>query len=365
MKRVSAILALFAINCLLLFARVPDFYDFSDGTGLLYKLYRDEISGNRLEGHDDEVIFWGVDDRHEEFVEKMKKLKVLRVPATMRPDSNDHSWGIFFESAPPVYRVTGIGGHAFNGLPALEEIVLSEGIVYIDPFSTNGIPAKRINIPASMTSVYPGLFRGYESKWEKVTVAKGNPNYSSLDGLLYSKNQDTLWVCPSAHQGDIKLPATVKVIYDRAFSDTKNIGRVILPEGLTSIGESTFSESNITQVNIPGSIKILPRRILALCRQLKQVTIDEGVEVIGESAFTCSYIETITLPSTIKEVGDEAFMLCDKVRDVYYKGLMPPTIGKDCFRFVDLSKITLHVPAEALDTYRSLCQSIFADVVAI
>ena len=365
MKRVTALLALFAINCLLLFARVPDFFDFSDGSGFKYKFYRDEIYGDRLEGHDDEVIFWGLDEGDTEVIEKMKTLKVLKVPATMQPDPNDHSGGIYFTTTPPVYRVTGIGSHAFNGLPALEEIVLAEGINNIHPFAMSGIPAKRINIPASMTSVYPGLFRGYDDKWERVTVAKGNPNYSSLDGLLYSKRQDTLWVCPQAHPGDVKLPATVKVVADDAFRNATNVGRVTLPEGIRSVGESAFYDSSVTEVNIPGSLKTLPRHFLAQCKRLKQVNVGEGVEVIGEGAFSCCYMETVTLPSSVKELGDEAFMLCSKVRDVYYKGLMPPTIGKDCFRFVDLSKITLHVPAQALDTYRTLCQGMFADIVAM
>lgn len=367
MKRVSALLVLFAINCLLLFARVPDFFDFGDGSGFKYKFYRDEINGDRLEGHDDEVIFWGLDDRDNEIIEKMKTLKVLRVPATMRPAPDDHSGVTFFTTTPPVYRVTGIGSHAFRELPALEEIVLAEGINNIHPYAMSGIPAKRINIPASMTSVYPGFFRGYDDKWEHVTVAKANPNYSSLDGLLYSKRQDTLWVCPQAHPGDVKLPASVKVVAEDAFNNATKIGRVTLPEGIVSIGKGAFYDSSVTQVNIPGSLKTLPKHVLAQCKLLKQVTIGEGVEVIGVGAFSCSYLETVTLPSTIRELGDEAFMLCDKVHDAYCKVLDPLSInmGKDCFRFVDLNKITLHVPAEAVDTYRSLCQDMFADIVAM
>ncbi|MBR5687828.1 MAG: leucine-rich repeat domain-containing protein [Prevotella sp.] len=367
MKRLSVILFLSAVNCLLLFARIPDIPDFSDDNGWMYKFYRDDINGHRLEGHDDEVIFWGLSDRDPEGNKRFENLKVLRIPATVRPSKNDHTGIVFFEGEPPLFRVTGVSSHAFNDFPALEEIVLPEGIVDIDPFAMSGIPAKRINIPASMKHVYPGLFRGYDDKWEAVTVAKSNPRYSSRDGLLYSKQQDTLWVCPQAHRGDVTLPATVKVVYEDAFNRATNIGRVTLPEGVVSIGKSAFYDSSITQVNIPGSLKTLPKNVLGQCKQLKQVVIDEGVEVIGEGAFSCSYLETVTLPSTIRELGDEAFMLCDKVHDAYCKVLEPLSInmGKDCFRFVDLSKITLHVPAEAVDTYRALCQGMFADIVAM
>lgn len=366
MKRTTALLTLFAIHSLLLFARVPDEPDFSDNNGLMYKFYRDEISGHLLDGYDGEVLFWGLSDRMPEVIEKYKTLKVLRIPATVRPSSHSNGHIFFDEDKPlPVYRVTSIGENAFRDFPALEEIVLPEGITYINPFAMGDTPAKKINIPASMKDVYPGYFYGYEKKWETVTVAKGNPNYSSVAGLLYSKRQDTLWACPQAHRGDIKLPATVRVIHDEAFRGSYNVRNVTLPNRLTYIGKKAFSGSTVILTHIPGTVKDISEMAFFQCKNIKQLTVGEGLETIGEGAFSCSTLERITLPSTLKEVGKEAFYLCSKLRDVVCKAAVPPVLGQDALKDVDLSRVVLHVPAKSVDTYRTLFDNPSLQIVAI
>ena len=79
MKRTITLFGVAVLSVLLLWARVPDYPDFCDAKGLYYKFYRDDVSGHLLDGHDGEVVFWGLFDRDPQ--ESFTKLKKLVVPA--------------------------------------------------------------------------------------------------------------------------------------------------------------------------------------------------------------------------------------------------------------------------------------------
>ena len=64
-----------------------------------------------------------------------------------------------------------------------------------------------------------------------------------------------------------------------------NGGNVVIPDGVTSISEEAFKETDITEVEIP-----------------------EGVQVIGEYAFAyCDSLKNVKFPSTLISIGYGAF----------------------------------------------------------
>ena len=116
------------------------------------------------------------------------------------------------------------------------------------------------------------------------------------------------------------------------YSYRSSIGTVILGEGLTSIGTSAFSDcSSLTTINIP-----------------------EGVTSIGAGAFyDCSSLTSITIPESATSIGEWAFSKCSSLVDVYcYAETVPPTDG-DVFTGSYPENITLHVPAVALENYKT------------
>ena len=156
MKKIWMLLCLLAVS-LSADARVPDFPDFIDAQGLLYKMYRDDISGNELPGHEGEVKFWGIDDRHGDVAERFKAVKVFTVPATMKGDM------VGGTGKDITMRVTAIDGNAFSGMPNLEEVIVSEGITYINPFALNSKTLKVIHIPSTVKNLYFSNFNFFYS----------------------------------------------------------------------------------------------------------------------------------------------------------------------------------------------------------
>ncbi len=87
-----------------------------------------------------------------------------------------------------------------------------------------------------------------------------------------------------------------------------------IPTSVTEIGSSAFAESSILYVNLPSSVRNIGSYSFQKCLNLSTVTVPEGVEVIGSSAFSgCTSLTAIALPASIKEVGGSAFFDCEKM----------------------------------------------------
>lgn len=112
-----------------------------------------------------------------------------------------------------------------------------------------------IEIPASVTGIMPGAFRKCSSL-EKINVASGNNSFSSVDGVLYSKDKAELICCPVANtQSVVTVENNTKVISDYAFYECKNVKEVKLSKNLETIGEYAFYNcDSLKTVKCPASL---------------------------------------------------------------------------------------------------------------
>ncbi|MBQ3825969.1 MAG: leucine-rich repeat domain-containing protein [Spirochaetaceae bacterium] len=155
-----------------------------------------------------------------------------------------------------------IGDNAFCGCEALESI----------------------KIPASVTEIASSAFYNCEALCS-ITVARGNEEYKSVDGVLYSDGGKTLFIYPEGKDDEeFTVPAGVKKIGVTAFSDCKALESITLPDGLKEIGESAFYECNaLESITLPASVTKIGDSALISCESLKQVryegTTDEWEEV--------------------------------------------------------------------------------------
>ena len=77
-----------------------------------------------------------------------------------------------------------------------------------------------------------------------VNVSSGNTNLSSLNGILFNKNKTTLLMYPSGKTDtDYTIPEGVISIDGGAFFRSKNLATVKIPNSVTSIGGTAFSNS--------------------------------------------------------------------------------------------------------------------------
>ena len=104
-----------------------------------------------------------------------------------------------------------------------------------------------------------------------------------------------------------------------AFSECTDLKSVIIPEGVTYIGQDAFSScSGLKSVSIPGSVETIGYCAFEHCTALTSIAIPEGVTIIVPFAFhDCTSLISVTIPSTVTVVGLAAFCDCTSVEDVY------------------------------------------------
>ena len=86
------------------------------------------------------------------------------------------------------------------------------------------------------------------SALKKITVSQTNQYYKDIDGVLYTKDGETLIYCPICHTGDkngeMYIPDGVKYISPKAFAHNTGIKKLYLPDSLKMIFESAFLDMN-------------------------------------------------------------------------------------------------------------------------
>ena len=77
--------------------------------------------------------------------------------------------------------------------------------------------------------------------------------------------------------------------------DTGEITSVIIPEGVTSIGEGTFCGcDSLTSVIIPEGVTEIGGLTFRKCTSLESVSLPKSLKKIGSRVFSNSGVETVT-----------------------------------------------------------------------
>ena len=116
-------------------------------------------------------------------------------------------------------KVTGIAANALNGCVA-QTVNIGAGIETIDATALSGLTLTTVN------------------------VVEGNTNFSSLNGVLYNKEQTTLLLYPQGQGSPFALPKSLTAIGDNAFPGSKKTHPLNLTSALTTpptLGSTPFS----------------------------------------------------------------------------------------------------------------------------
>ena len=162
--------------------------------------------------------------------------------------------------------VTSIGASAFSNTPSMETVTFADDAVLTtvgrNAFADSGI--KSIALPESVTRIESEAFKNcnvlekvsltdkveyvdaqafkYCNKLTEIEVDDENSTYSSVDGMLLTKDKETLVLFPpgKANESFIVLPPSLTTIGDYAFYECTNLYHVTIPNKVTKIGKRSF-----------------------------------------------------------------------------------------------------------------------------
>lgn len=130
---------------------------------------------------------------------------------------------------------------------------------------------------------------------------------------------------------EIIFPNNVVSIPKNAFSNFQ-IRKVVLNEGLKSIGNMAFFNSAIQEIVFPSTLEQLEENIFYYCDNLKKADLSQTkITVIPESTFVYAGIEEVLLPPTVTEIGAQAFLNTSQLKKIEIPESVQ-TIGIEAFR---------------------------------
>lgn len=156
----------------------------------------------------------------------------------------------------------------------------------------------------------------------------------------------------------------MKVVGNAAFSECYNLsGKIIIPEGVTTVGVSSFEATAIESVELPSSLITVTDGAMAIdaigthafenCRSLREINIPESVTTIQTSVFSgCTSLTTITLPKGVTWVCGSAFQDCIGLKEIRVHASVPPKADYQAFYRVDTETCKLMVPEGTRDAYK-------------
>ncbi len=323
------------------------------------------------------------------------------------------------------YPVTTLNTQAFTGLSSLTElnfganvrkvmpqtflvcmklsqVNLNEGLIEIgdQAFSTFMTGITSIELPSTVEVLGERAFSGTKLTGEFIinkslreigggcfagkTVTgfyiceEGNDYFESIDGVLYTKDGESLVVYPPALvEPTLVLPDGLKKLAPYSFAYCSTVTKVVLPESLTEIGAFSFRSCNLGEFNIGANVEVIGEGVVVDNKNLNTITLDEantyftlndgmlvdnatktllavpynkadinvedGVKKISKNlCYNNQNVMSLSTPASMTEVGDYAFYGCKSIASIELAGV--ETIGSNAFYGV-MQTPSIHFPA--------------------
>lgn len=186
-----------------------------------------------------------------------------------------------------------------SGLAALAIVLSGSGAV------VGNVVDLQFDIAASAESVASGTCG------ENLTWSLDNEGTLTISGTGEMNNYDIFDSdIGKGYRNSIKrvvIEEGVTSIGDNAFSYCSSITEVTIPDSVTSIGESAFDGCGLTSINLPEGVTSIGLGAFMDCK-LTSINLPDSVTSIGENAFTnCAKLKSVTIPRNVSSIGKNAF----------------------------------------------------------
>lgn len=301
----------------------------------------------------------------------------------------------------------GSGRRVFSGYVGdkTDEVSVPEGVTYVDlvsVFNTVGANFSKLNLPSTAELDVPVMTAIDTTGLTEITVNKGNYDYASYKGALYSKDYTTLYLMPASsavatfHPSltefgsyscaywqitSLQIPpsvfslqhycfayssvrtitglADVKIIMTGAFYnsavDSVDDGRALYVRVGESLILSTVYDKSVTEYSVLSETSSISGGAFRDCAEMRKVTLPNGIKRIGKSAFSgCVSLAEITLPESLEYLGPSVFYGCSSLVSVR---------GLNCVTFTDVdgNDYSATIPVELFYGCRKLSEIVLPD----
>ena len=138
------------------------------------------------------------------------------------------------------------------------------------------------------------------------TVLEKGYTYWVEDNLTWKLDADgTLTISGTGAMKDYDYDNNLSPVYNNS-----NVKKVVIEDGVTSIGTAAFSGCGLISITIPDSVTSIGGSAFENCSNLTSITIPDSVTSIEYCVFSCCGLTSITIPDSVTSIGSEAFSSC-------------------------------------------------------
>lgn len=214
--------------------------------------------------------------------------------------------------------VKNLGYGAFSDCASLSKVQLSKGLSSIQAQTfANCISLKSITLSSGISKVSETAFMRCR-QFTGFVVNNANKYFTSLDGVLYSKDKRRLHLYPvGRNEAEYEVNMGTDSIGEGAFYQCTALKKIILPASLKAIGNEAFLEAGLKEITLPDSVNSIGYSAFAKCMNLSDVSLPDNLTSLSQRVFdSCTNLRQITLPKEVSSVSVFAFAGCDNLERI-------------------------------------------------
>lgn len=198
---------------------------------------------------------------------------------------------------------------ACNGV--IRKIQLPDSVEAIGACAfSNNSNLETINLPGSLVAIAENNpFGGCISL---KNVFNDSPNFVIRDNSLYSSDFSTFYgVIPGGVESiDCQLDERVRIVCKNAFWGCENLGKVVIPIGVTEIATCTFKNAKAKEIIIHGRIEYIQDSSFAGIKADRVVFLSDVINISSKAFFLANIKDGLILPNSVQTIGETAFSMC-------------------------------------------------------
>lgn len=207
---------------------------------------------------------------------------------------------------------------------------IGDNAFYTDTGTARTSSLKSITLPSNLKSIGKRAFMGCTKLDGSITIpgsctTVGEEAFkdATITGLTLSEGVETIG--RYAFQGcgqltSVTFPSSIQSVGEKAFANCGSVQTVHInsAKGATFYNRVFESCGNLTTLTIaPNSITDIPNFMFYECTALKNVSLPEGIKSIGVSSFSgCGALTEIELPNSLLTLGEYAFYRCNSLQSI-------------------------------------------------
>lgn len=210
-------------------------------------------------------------------------------------------------------KLESIGNFAFSAVVdtktsevkhGVKAVVFPETLKTIGNTAFQNAPLTEVSLPDSVTSVGGGAFTNTEKATTHIEKVKLSKGMTAIPMSMFTNQKIK----------NVEIPEGIKSIGKNAFAGNY-VETLKISGAVESIGDSAFLNNQMKELEIPGNVKTIGRYAFKRSQESIKASIDkvilhEGLESIGKQAFgqtLTSECKSIDLPTTVKVLDAAAF----------------------------------------------------------